>query len=157
MKTQLFRLKIVFLPVLLVLLSLQSQGAENNINSDDSLQKQIEAQRRKNLIEKMAVDATKEEQRRKESAENYALKIKSLLKSNIVFNPEGLNDNPLVEVFVNTDDTGKIISRSITKPSGNKLWDEAAIKAIDRIGILPLHENKITRFVFGFRPRDASQ
>jgi colicin import membrane protein len=157
MKTPLFGLKKELLLVFFLLCSLQSQGAENNINSDDSLQKQIEAQRRKNLIEKMAVDSTKEEQRKKESAQNYILRIITLLKSNIAFNPDGLTDNPLVEVAVNTDSNGYILNRKIIKPSGNKLWDEATIKAIDKTDRLPLHETKITSFVFSFRPKDISQ
>lgn len=49
--------------------------------------------------------------------------------------------NPVTEIEVRTSSDGSILSRRVTKPSGTKSWDEAALSAIDKAERLPLDEN----------------
>ncbi len=49
--------------------------------------------------------------------------------------------NPVTEIEIRTASDGSILSRRITKPSGTKSWDDAALNAIDKAERLPLDEN----------------
>jgi hypothetical protein len=51
---------------------------------------------------------------------------------------------------------GKIMSRKLIKSSGNKAWDEAVIKALDKTDTLPRDTDGSipTMMVLGFKPRD---
>jgi colicin import membrane protein len=49
--------------------------------------------------------------------------------------------NPVTEIEIRTSSDGSILSRKITKSSGTKSWDEAALNAIDKAERLPLDEN----------------
>jgi colicin import membrane protein len=59
-------------------------------------------------------------------------------------------------VEVHTAPDGTIISRKLTKPSGNKAWDEAVIKAIDKTAVLPrdVDGRVISPLTIGFTPKD---
>lgn len=54
---------------------------------------------------------------------------------------ETVTGNPVTEIEVRTASDGSILSRRITKPSGTKSWDDAALNAIDKAERLPLDEN----------------
>ncbi len=54
---------------------------------------------------------------------------------------ENVSGNPTTEIEVRTSSDGSITSRKITKPSGTKSWDDAALNAIDKAEKLPLDEN----------------
>ncbi len=66
----------------------------------------------------------------------YAGRIRARIKPNIVF-AEDAPGNPKAVVIVGVAPTGKIISRRLEKSSGNKAWDDAVLRAIDRTDMLP--------------------
>lgn len=66
----------------------------------------------------------------------YGGRIKARIKPNIVFT-EGATGNPVAEVEVRVAPTGRIVGRRLTRASGNKAWDEAVLRAIDRTEMLP--------------------
>ena len=87
---------------------------------------------------------------------SYGGRIIARVKPNIVFNPDDINGNPVAEVEVRTAPDGKIMSRKLIKSSGNKAWDEAVIKALDKTDTLPRDTDGTipTMMVLGFKPRD---
>jgi colicin import membrane protein len=54
---------------------------------------------------------------------------------------ETVHGNPVTELEIRTASDGSILSRKVTKPSGTKSWDEAALNAIDKAERLPLDES----------------
>ena len=71
---------------------------------------------------------------------SYAGRIRARIKPNITFT-EDVAGNPKAEVEVRTSPDGTIISRKLLSSSGNKAWDEAVIKAIDKTATLPRDED----------------
>jgi colicin import membrane protein len=71
---------------------------------------------------------------------SYAGRIRSYIKRFHIYT-ESVNGNPTTEIEVRTASDGSILSRRITKPSGTKSWDDAALNAIDKAEKLPLDEN----------------
>jgi colicin import membrane protein len=83
----------------------------------------------------------------------YAGKIIARVRPNIVLTdsvPPGLR----AEVEVRAAPDGTITGRRLTKSSGNPVWDEAVLRAIDRTGDLPKDDNgKVpSSIVIGFTP-----
>ena len=66
----------------------------------------------------------------------YAGKLIARIKPNILLT-ETVTGNPAADVEVRASPTGTILSRRLVKSSGNKDWDEAVLRAIDRTGELP--------------------
>jgi len=87
---------------------------------------------------------------------SYGGRIIARVKPNIVFNPDDVSGNPVAEVEVRTAPEGKIMSLKLIKSSGNKAWDEAVIKALDKTDTLPRDTDGTipTMMVLGFKPRD---
>jgi colicin import membrane protein len=87
---------------------------------------------------------------------SYGGRIIARVKPNIVFNPDDVSGNPVAEVEVRTAPDGKIMSRKLIKSSGNKAWDEAVVKALDKTDTLPRDTDGTipTMMVLGFKPRD---
>ncbi|MEN9629570.1 MAG: hypothetical protein RJA10_2797 [Pseudomonadota bacterium] len=67
---------------------------------------------------------------------SYAGRLVAAIKPNIVFT-EAISGNPAAEVEVRAGAGGSIIARRIVRSSGNKDWDEAVLRAIDRTASLP--------------------
>jgi len=67
---------------------------------------------------------------------SYAGKLIARIKPNILLT-ETLSGNPAADVEVRASATGTILSRRLVKSSGNKDWDDAVLRAIDRTGELP--------------------
>jgi colicin import membrane protein len=67
---------------------------------------------------------------------SYAGKLIARIKPNILLT-ETITGNPAADVEVRASPTGTILSRRLVKSSGNKDWDEAVLRAIDRTGELP--------------------
>ncbi len=86
---------------------------------------------------------------------NYAGRIRARIKPNITFT-EDVVGNPKAEVEVRTSPDGTILSRKLLTSSGNKSWDEAVLKAIDKTAILPRDEDGRVPPVLeiSFRPKD---
>jgi colicin import membrane protein len=66
----------------------------------------------------------------------YGDRIRSRIKPNIVMT-EATEGSPRAEVEVRAAPDGAILSRRLIKSSGDKNWDEAVLRAIDRTGVLP--------------------
>ena len=86
---------------------------------------------------------------------SYAGRIIARVKPNIVFTEE-IVGNPTAEVEVRTSPDGTIVGRKLLKASGNKAWDEAVLKAIDKTEVLPRDtDGRVpSALVISFRPRD---
>jgi colicin import membrane protein len=67
---------------------------------------------------------------------SYGGRIRARIKPNIVFTEE-LVGNPSATVEVRTAPDGTIVGRKLLKSSGDKGWDEAVLKAIDKTEVLP--------------------
>ena len=67
---------------------------------------------------------------------SYAGKLIARIKPNIVLT-DTVTGNPAADVEVRASPTGTILSRRLVKSSGNKDWDDAVLRAIDRTGELP--------------------
>ncbi len=67
---------------------------------------------------------------------SYAGRIIARVKPNIVLT-ETLQGSPRAEVEVRAGPDGTILARRLVKPSGDKVWDDAVLRAIDRTEILP--------------------
>jgi colicin import membrane protein len=63
--------------------------------------------------------------------------------------------NPAAEVLVRAAMDGAIVSRNITKSSGDKEWDQAVLDAIDKTGRLPRDEDGRvpSAIIITFRPK----
>lgn len=85
----------------------------------------------------------------------YAGRIKARIRPNITMSepPAG---NPLAEVEVRTAPDGLILSRRLSKPSGNAAWDDAVLRAIDKSERLPRDtDGRVPPvLVIAFRPND---
>jgi colicin import membrane protein len=86
---------------------------------------------------------------------SYAGRLVGRIKPNITY-PGEVVGNPRAEVEVRVAPDGTIISRRIVQSSGNKAWDEAVLRAIDKTEILPKDtDGRVPPLiVLGFRPLD---
>ena len=66
----------------------------------------------------------------------YAGRIIARVKPNIVFT-DAIVGKPTASVEVRTAPDGTIVGRRLVKASGNKEWDDAVLRALDRTEILP--------------------
>jgi colicin import membrane protein len=71
---------------------------------------------------------------------SYMGRIAARIKPNIVYT-ETIVGNPKTEIEVRMSPDGTILTSRIVKASGTKSWDDAALKAIDKTGVLPRDEN----------------
>jgi colicin import membrane protein len=71
---------------------------------------------------------------------SYAGRIRSYIKRFLTYT-ETISGNPTTEIEVRLASDGSILSRRVTKASGTKSWDDAALNAIDKAEKLPLDEN----------------
>jgi colicin import membrane protein len=67
---------------------------------------------------------------------SYAGKLIARIKPNILLTEE-VSGSPAADVEVRAAPTGAILSRRLVRSSGNKDWDEAVLRAIDRTAELP--------------------
>jgi colicin import membrane protein len=147
--------------------------------ADEKKQKELEAQRKEQL--KVQQEAKLTDKRRQEAIQrmtglagasggpsasgtalraagpsaSYAGRIIGRVKPNIVFT-EDIVGNPTADVEVRTSPDGTIVGRKLLKPSGNKAWDEAVLKAIDKTEVLPrdVDGQVPSVLVIAFKPRD---
>jgi colicin import membrane protein len=86
---------------------------------------------------------------------SYAGRLVGRIKPNITY-PGEVIGNPRAEVEVRVAPDGTIISRRIVLSSGNKAWDDAVLRAIDKTEILPKDtDGRVPPLiVLGFRPLD---
>ena len=86
---------------------------------------------------------------------SYAGRLVGRIKPNITY-PGDVVGNPRAEVEVRVAPDGAITSRRIVQSSGNKAWDDAVLRAIDKTEILPKDtDGRVPPLiVLGFRPAD---
>ena len=89
---------------------------------------------------------------------SYANRLRERIKPYILFPKSDLlltQGNPVAEIQVMCDQSGKILSWEMTRSSGNDAWDNSVMKAVEKTGTLPLDENGYIppRISFSFRPR----
>ena len=128
----------------------------------DQQARQLEAQREKNL-QRMAglagasgaPNATGTALNAAGPSPSYAGRIRARIKPNIVFT-EDIAGNPSAEVVVRTSPDGTIIARKLLKSSGDKAWDDAVLKAIDKTEVLPRDtDGRVPSvLVISFKPKD---
>ena len=125
-------------------------------------EKRTEALRNENLKRMQGMAGASGEENSKGTAlkasgpsASYAGRIRARIKPNITFT-EDVAGNPKAEVEVRTSPDGTIISRKLMSSSGNKAWDEAVLKAIDKTATLPRDEDGRVPPVLeiSFRPKD---
>lgn len=75
-------------------------------------------------------------QRAAAPSSSYAGKIIEQIRSNTAFTDPSAG-RPSVVVLVKTGPGGQIISRRVVTSSGNKAWDEAVLRAVDKMGSVP--------------------
>ena len=125
-------------------------------------EKRAEALRNENLKRMQGMAGASGDENAKGSAlkssgpsASYAGRIRARIKPNITFT-EDIAGNPKAEVEVRTSPDGTILSRKLLSSSGNKSWDEAVLKAIDKTASLPRDEDGRVPPVLeiSFRPKD---
>jgi colicin import membrane protein len=86
---------------------------------------------------------------------SYAGRLVARIKPNITY-PGDVLGNPRAEVEVRVGTDGTIQSRRIVQSSGNKAWDDAVLRAIDKTEVLPRDtDGRVPPvIVLGFRPLD---
>jgi colicin import membrane protein len=87
----------------------------------------------------------------------YAGRLVAEIRRHIFFDTGSLPDSAVPEVEVRTAPGGTIISRRLVKSSGHKEWDDAVLRAIDRIDTLPRDvDGRVPPVILvAFRPRDS--
>ena len=86
---------------------------------------------------------------------SYAGRLVGRIKPNISY-PGDVVGNPRAEVEVKVSPDGTILSRRIVQSSGNKTWDDAVLRAIDKTEVFPKDtDGRVPSvIVLGFRPLD---
>jgi colicin import membrane protein len=86
---------------------------------------------------------------------SYAGRLVARIKPNITY-PGDVIGNPRAEIEVKVGADGTILSRRIVQSSGNKAWDDAVLRAIDKTEVLPRDtDGRVPPvIVLGFRPLD---
>ena len=86
---------------------------------------------------------------------SYAGRIIARVKPQILLTEE-VPGNPLAQVEVRCDGEGNIVGRRLVRSSGNKEWDDAVLRAVDRTGVLPRDtDGRVpSPMLLDFRPRD---
>jgi colicin import membrane protein len=67
---------------------------------------------------------------------SWAGRVQARVKPNIVFTDD-FSGNPKAEVEVRMAPDGTIVGKRVVKSSGNKAWDEAVLRALDKTEMLP--------------------
>jgi colicin import membrane protein len=83
-----------------------------------------------------APDSTGTAARSSGPSASWGARVQARVKPNIVFSDDAPG-NPEAVVEVRLAPDGTIVSRRIKKGSGNKAWDEAVLRALDRTEVLP--------------------
>jgi colicin import membrane protein len=100
-------------------------------------------------------NATGSAQKSSGPSASYAGRLVGRIKPNITY-PGDVVGNPRAEVEVKVSMDGTIQSRRIVQSSGNKAWDDAVLRAIDKTEVFPKDtDGRIPPvIVLGFRPLD---
>lgn len=131
-------------------------------NKAEAQTKLLEAQREKNLQRMTGLagssggpTATGSALQSAGPSASYGGRIRARIKPNIVFTQD-IAGNPTAEVEVRSAPDGTIVARKLIKSSGDKDWDNAVLKAIDKTEVLPrdIDGRVPSPLVISFRPKD---
>ena len=135
------------------------EAAKRKAEAND---KQLAKQREDNLrrIQGLAgatgaETATGDAQRSAGPSGSYGGKVAAKVKPNIVY-PDAISGNPRAEVEVKLSPDGTIVGKRLVQSSGNKAWDDAVLRALDKTETLPRDvDGRVpSSLVIGFRPQD---
>ncbi|MGL4808531.1 MAG: energy transducer TonB, partial [Giesbergeria sp.] len=86
---------------------------------------------------------------------SYGGKVAAKVKPNIIY-PDAITGNPRAEVEVRAAPDGTITSTRLVQSSGNKAWDDAVLRALQKTETLPRDvDGRVpSSLVIGFRPKD---
>jgi colicin import membrane protein len=118
--------------------------AELAAKRKEALQAQADENQRQENIKRMAglagasgsATATGSALQSAAPSASYGGKIITLIKRNTTFADSNAG-RPTVVVLVKASVNGAILSRSVVTPSNNKAWDDAVLKAIDKMESVP--------------------
>lgn len=102
-----------------------------------------------------AENATGTAQRSAGPSGSYGGKVAAKVKPNIVY-PDAISGNPRAEVEVRLSPDGTIVGKRLVQSSGNKAWDDAVLRALDKTETLPRDvDGRVpSSLTIGFRPQD---
>lgn len=102
-----------------------------------------------------APDATGNSTQSAGPSASWGAKVQAKVRPNIVFT-DVASGNPKADVEVKMSPDGTIVGKRLVRSSGNKAWDEAVLRALDRTGSLPRDvDGRVPSTVtIGFRPHD---
>ncbi|WP_394787649.1 cell envelope integrity protein TolA [Rhodoferax sp.] len=130
---------------------------------DQADAKNLAAQRKANLERMMAgaagatgaANATGSALQSSGPSSGYGGRVTAKVRPNIVF-PDSIEGNPAADVEVRSSPDGTIISRKLVKSSGNKAWDDAVLKAIDKTETMPRdNDGRVpSPLIIGFTPKN---
>lgn len=86
---------------------------------------------------------------------SYGGKVSAAVKPNIVY-PDAVVGNPRAVVQVRAAPDGTIVGKKLVQSSGNKTWDDAVLRALDKTETLPrdIDGRVPSSLEIGFRPQD---
>ncbi|WP_026436022.1 cell envelope integrity protein TolA [Acidovorax sp. JHL-9] len=86
---------------------------------------------------------------------SYGGKVAAKVRPNIVY-PDAVAGNPRAVVQVRAAPDGTIVGTKLIQSSGNKAWDDAVLRALDKTGSLPRDvDGRVpSTLEIGFRPQD---
>jgi len=86
---------------------------------------------------------------------SYGGRVAAKVKPHIVY-PDAVSGNPRAEVEVRAAPDGTITGFKLIQSSGNKAWDEAVLRALQKTETLPRDvDGRVpSSLVIGFRPKD---
>ena len=125
----------------------------------DSITKAIpepkKSEPKKSEPEKTEPEKTDPERREPAPSSGYSARVSARIKSNIIF-AGNVEDNSPAEVEITTEPGGKIIMSRLVKTSGNRVWDDAVQRAIEKTEVLPRDvDGRVPRkIIITFRAKD---
>ncbi len=128
----------------------------------DAEAKQLAEQREANLRRMQGLagatggeNATGTAQRSAGPSGSYGGKVAAKVRPNIVY-PDAISGNPRAEVEVRAAPDGTILGKRLVQSSGNRAWDDAVLRALDKTETLPRDvDGRVpASLVIGFRPQD---
>lgn len=124
--------------------------------------KAAEARRQENLRRMQGLagatggeNATGTAQRDSGPSGSYGGRVAAKVKPHIVY-PDAVSGNPRAEVEVRAAPDGTITGTKLIQSSGNKAWDDAVLRALQKTETLPRDvDGRVpSSLVIGFRPKD---
>jgi colicin import membrane protein len=139
----------------------QQEQKDNKVSAEEA--KKLDAIRKENMKRIAGLagasgneNATGTAMQASGPSDSYGGRIRARVKPNITFDPSSVSGNSAAEVEVRCAPDGTIVSRKLTKSSGNTAWDNAVLKAIDKTEVLPRDTDGRVHspLLLVFRPND---